>query len=510
MKKALFIILAALPLFTLAQQKCNYFDYVTIKTDKTQINTTQSDFGPSFVEDELWYSAYTAEEIEKLEKGKSKKIYYNLFSTPVDENGNLLTGKTARLAEASKNYHAGPVSYCEATKELFVTLSNYDNYEVRNKVYRKADLSLRIAILKHEDGNWKIKSEFPYNSSKYSVGHPAVSVTGDTLFFASNMPNGSGKTDIYMSVRDGENWGKPVNLGNKVNTSGDEMFPVILNSNILVYSSNGMGSGADLDFYYTCFSNEGFSNPMEVKDLNSDADDFGLTVHSNQQIGYYTSNKKDGEGNDDIYRVEFEGQYELELIVMDRNENIPVPDALVNFDDGVKGKLVDMLITRKLDKNSTIVATTEIPGYMNGSATITTKGKPYGIVKDTIWVEKVKVEQKIVLANIYFDFDKWDILPESEVELDDLVQILKDNPTWNIELGSHTDCRGTDQYNDELSQKRSDSVVDYIIGKGIAKDRIIAKGYGESELVNDCDDGVDCTEEEHRLNRRTEFKIVKM
>ena len=118
--------------------------------------------------------------------------------------------------------------------------------------------------------------------------------------------------------------------------------------------------------------------------------------------------------------------------------------------------------------------------------------------------------QIFVMENIYYDFDKWDILPESEIELDKLVKVMNDNPSWKVELGSHTDCRGNDAYNEKLSQKRSDSAVNYIVNSGIQKDRIIAKGYGESMLVNECDDGVQCTEEQHRKNRRTEFKILEM
>lgn len=149
-------------------------------------------------------------------------------------------------------------------------------------------------------------------------------------------------------------------------------------------------------------------------------------------------------------------------------------------------------------------------GYMNDSKTITTVGKPFGVIKETLYVEKVVVGQKFVMENIYYDFDKWDILPESEIELNKLVKVMNDNPSWKVELGSHTDCRGSDPYNKILSQKRSDSAVAYIISKGIAEDRIIAKGYGETELVNKCDDGVKCSEAEHRKNRRTEFKILEM
>lgn len=492
-----------------AQESCTFFDYVKFKTEKVPVNTSESDFGPAFVNNELWYSAFTSEEIEKLADGKTKDIFYNIFASPVDSKGNLKNDKSIQLTELGNNYHAGPVSWCSQTDELFVTLSNIENPEIRNKVYRKADVRLRIAIVKKENNAWKIDREFPHNSKSYSVGHPAISITGDTLVFASDMPEkGMGKTDLYMSVRDGEEWGEPVNLGASINTSENEMFPVIHN-NMLLYASNGLGKGEDLDLYYSCITADGFAEHVEIEDLNSDADDFGLTIHPAQEVGYYASNKSGGKGSDDILKVEFEGQYLLELEVLDRKTEKSIPDSKVSFNDGIKATLAGMLLKRNLKKNSTYTVTTDIPGYKNESMQISTIGKPFGVIKATIRIEREKVEQKIVLNNIFYDYNKWDILPESEKDLDDLVKILKDNPTWKAELGSHTDSRGTKRYNKVLSKKRSDSAVSYIISKGISEKRIRAKGYGETELINECSDGVDCTESKHRENRRTEFKILK-
>jgi outer membrane protein OmpA-like peptidoglycan-associated protein len=137
-------------------------------------------------------------------------------------------------------------------------------------------------------------------------------------------------------------------------------------------------------------------------------------------------------------------------------------------------------------------------------------GKPYGIIKDTLWIEKLEVKKKFVMENIFYDFDKWNILPESEIELNKLIKVMNDNPGWKVELSSHTDARGSDSYNMILSQKRSDSAVSYIVKSGISKDRIIARGYGETQLVNRCKNGVKCPDEEHRKNRRTEFQILEM
>jgi outer membrane protein OmpA-like peptidoglycan-associated protein len=289
------------------------------------------------------------------------------------------------------------------------------------------------------------------------------------------------------------------------------MFPFLMGGSVLFYASNKGNSGKeDFDIQYICKEGSSFSAPRIQNDFNTDQDDFGLIIHPNGKVGYFVSRREGGLGDDDIYKVTFKGEYSLELVVMDKKSLIPVPNPKVKFSDNVLAALAGVLLTRILPENSTLNVTSEVEGYQNSSKTITTVGKPYGIIKDTIWIEKVEVGQKFVMENIFYDYDKWDILPESEVELNKLIAIMKDNPSWKVELGSHTDARGSDSYNEILSQKRSDSAVGYIINNGIGKDRIIAKGYGESQLVNHCKNGVECTDEVHRQNRRTEFKILEM
>lgn len=512
MKKIVLMLFVTLPMFLAAQDDCNFFEFRKVKVEKTEINTTQSDFGPSIVNNQLWYSAYTQEEIDKLATGNSKNVFYNLYSSTIDKDGNVNAAKQPQLEKLSAGYHAGPASYCEKTKELFVTLSNYDNPEIRNKVYRKADIRLKIIIAKIINGDWQLVEEFPFNNPQYSVGHPSISITGDTLFFASNKPeSGSGETDLYMAVRKNGKWENPVNLGEKINSANDDMFPFYFDGGMLFFASNrGDSEPKNLDIYYSCLSGNGFEQPQKVNSLNTNADDFGLIIEPNGKFGYFASRREGGMGDDDIYKVEFTGEYNLQLVVMDKKTTKEIPNPKVNFSDNVSGTFSGNTIERPLSENESVTATTQIDGYQNSSVTISTSGKPFGLIKETIWVEKVEVGQKFVMENIFYDFDKWDILPASAVELDKLVKIMKDNPGWKVELGSHTDCRGSDSYNMKLSQKRSDSAVAYIVNHGISDNRIIARGYGETQLVNRCDDGVDCTEEEHRQNRRTEFKILEM
>ena len=515
MKGILLFLLGFVPVIITAQQKCMYFEkMVKLETEKTNINTSQSDFGPAFVERELWFSAYTDEEIKKLNNGSDKKIYYNLFTVPTDGSGNVQGNKTAIFTDISEGYHVGPVSYCEATGELFVTLSNFSNPEIHNKVYQKADIRLKVIVVKNVGGQWQQVGELPFNDPSYSVGHPSVTSSGDTLYFVSNIPDkGFGGTDIYMAVRKNGKWGEMKNLGDKINTAGNEMFPFIYKDRILIFASNGRHEAEDLDLFAAGLMGDKIMEPNAINDLNSDGDDFGFVIHPDDEIGYFCSNKTGGMGSDDIYKVNIEkipqGKYELELVVMDKKTMKPLEGARITF-GGVLQVLEGLLFKRELEKDQSYAVKTNIDGYMNDSKTISTAGKPFGVIRDTLWVEKVEVGMKFVMENIYYDFDKWDILPASAAELDKLVKVMKDNPGWKVELGSHTDCRGSDAYNLRLSQKRSDSAVDYIVSNGISRDRIIAKGYGETELVNRCDDGVPCSEAEHRQNRRTEFKILEM
>jgi outer membrane protein OmpA-like peptidoglycan-associated protein len=511
----LFLLMGIIPFCLMAQLNQNFPEDVTLRVEKTGINTQASDFGPAFVENELWFSAFTAEEISRLRQGKPNDVFYNIFASPVDEKGNLRGGKSMKLQEISAGYHAGPVSWCEATNELFVTLSNYENPEVKNVVFQKANIPLKIIILKKSGNNWEHAGELPFNSSTYSVGHPAISVTGDTLIFASNIPGkGLGGTDLYMSVRKNGMWGEMVNLGDKINSPGEDMFPYLHKGKILFYASNAKPGGqGKLDIFYSGLTAAGFDTPKALAELNSPEDDFGLVIHPDEETGYFVSQKAGGEGDDDIYKVlfEFEGEYDLELLVRDTKSFEPIPNVRVNFNDNQTIYTDNNgLIKRELEKVTDYTATSVLDGYMNESVSFTTKNKPFGTLKEVIQIEKVEVGQKFVMENIYYDFDKWDILPESEIELNKLVKVMNDNPSWTVELGSHTDSRGTHAYNEVLSQRRSDSAVNYIVSKGIPRDRITAKGYGESQLVNECADGVSCTEEQHRKNRRTEFTILGM
>ena len=596
MKKSYLFILLFFPLWGFGQQNNgSVFEDVSFSVGILNINSEASDFGPAIVNSELWYSAFSEKNIRKINQGNTKGVFYDLFIAPINPDGTVSAG-VVPITDLSEGFHEGPVSFCEKTGELFVTLSNAENPEVKT-VWIKQDVNtkLRLVVARFENSKWVIKEELPFNNPSYSVGQPSVSVTGDTLYFTSDIPDfGQGGTDIYMSVRQQGKWSSPINLGPTINTVQNEMFPFFNSDGTLIFASNGQKDGkGGLDLYYSCLKGQVFSSPQNLTELNTGYDDFGLVLSHNGQTGYFTSNRTGGKGDDDIYKINIKKVFTiLKGIVLDEYKSEIIPGALVVMNDcsgtkiagtksGDDGKfefkapigkclrltasaigceettkdvgtssyvelklkcgcnleliLLDIenskplkgsvrfcdgkeitsqgdgKILRTINCGLNCLVTAEATGYLNTSREIILEGKTKEkLVRDTIYLYKAEVNKTFELENIYYDYDKWNILPESGIELDKLVQILNDNKNLKVELGSHTDSRGSDSYNKWLSQKRSDSAVGYILQKGIDPSRIVAKGYGETLLINRCKNGIKCTDEEHRKNRRTEFKILSL
>jgi outer membrane protein OmpA-like peptidoglycan-associated protein len=554
------------------------------------INTIASDISPCFVGNQLYYSSVRKAWWGKKGRLRKNTAFYNQYQVPLGPGGKIVEGIGRKLVPGlGEDFHQGPVAYCEKTGELFVTESNTSDPDSVRRMVPRADIRLKLVIMGQKSGAWEKTGELPFNDKRYHYAHPAISATGDTLVFSSDMPGGRGQSDLYMSVRKAGQWGAPVNLGGAVNTSGDEVFPTLLPGGLLSFASNGHPGGYGfLDTWYTTFPKIG-----EVKNagdkINTQFDDFGLVIGPSLETGYLGSNRQ-GTGGDDIFRVdiiwhirtvggvvldavsgqplggsqlrvldcsgkqlkafaadskgafktglEADGCYQVEaakegylkgiesvgdnnyveirlkreagyqLLVVDALDKKAIEGAIVGCKGNILGQTGAQGLLR-LDAYGTSGCRLELAaeGYLK-------QGHDYGLREgqgmrvDTVQLYRKEVGKKFVLQNIHYDYDKWDILPESATELDKLAQAMQDNPGVRVELGSHTDSRGNDQYNMRLSQKRSDSAVKYILAKGIDASRIKAKGYGETQLVNRCKNGVDCPDQEHRQNRRTEFKII--
>jgi len=576
----------------------------TIRT--VPINSPQADLGMSVLDELLLFSSARGEGVGGSRSyAWDNEPFLNLYSA-------LLKGETAEepmvmRKDVNSRYHDGTVSYDSTAKRMYFTRNNLF-YGVQSKSER-GDLNLGIYytnVLTGEFGQpeWSALIPASFNDPEFNYGHPAVSSGGQRLFFVSDRPGGQGGTDIWFCEKLGEQWGTPQNMGTKVNTPGDEMFPFLRRDSTLFFSSTGQPGLGGLDLFRTKLRADG---PGAIFNLgypmNTHYNDHSLML-INDSAGFFSSDRPGGQGSDDIYgctvrppmvflagRVidsvtkqpiegativlkdetgehvkrytltssaggrfsidaeyheryllvaNMNGYYQLEMTVLtdsDPLEEIVVEmkkyDYLANgtvfngeTDEpmaGVKVVLTDAagdtlasLITDASGKyefplkpETDYRVKADKQGFFKQSAKVSTKGKASSAITTDFRLFPLKVDQVVRLDNIFYDFNKADIRPDAALELDKLVATLMENPTVKIELSSHTDCRGKDAYNLSLSERRAKSAADYVISKGIAKDRLKSKGYGKSKPAVDCK-CEKCTDAEHEQNRRTEFKVLAM
>jgi outer membrane protein OmpA-like peptidoglycan-associated protein/tetratricopeptide (TPR) repeat protein len=429
--------------------------------------------------------------------------------TPID----LIYAEPALFSDdLNDNYHDGTVTFSPDGNTIYFTRTVQER--VPKDEDRFSTYYLKIYSSNFDGENWSEPEEFFLNSDKYSVGHPALSPDGNCLFFASDMPDGQGGTDIYMCKNEGEGWSQAVNLGPTINTAFDEMFPFMDEEKTLYFASEGHLGYGGLDIFYTGKTDEDWMEPVNMKaDVNSSYDDFGISTDINLGTGLFSSNRPGGIGLDDIYAFELAKKMLMICGKVVDPENNPLPGATVFFLNETRS---EVLI---LKSDSTGTYCTEVEAETD--YTILGKKTLYmddctllaidedAVNPNDLVLTPYELDSAYKIENIYYDLDKYYIRPDAEPPLDELLEVMREHPI-NIELSSHTDCRASDAYNKELSQKRAESAVRYIVLQGIDPARMAAKGYGETMLVNECADGVQCTEEQHQLNRRTEFKIVSM
>jgi outer membrane protein OmpA-like peptidoglycan-associated protein len=488
------------------------FDPLSVRMSEVKINTVKSDFGPAVIGNFIYFTSFRDELMNKPEKDVKESEFYDLYRATINDSGNVTTTREP-VEEFITRFHDGPVSWCAKTGELFITQSNYVDPDVVYKPFRNEDIKLRIVIAKENTGVWDVQEEFPYNNPKYSVGHPAINESGDTLIFASDMPGGFGSTDLYCSVRKNNQWSEPKNMGPQINTNGKEEFPFITGKSydgrFLIFASTGHLSSGGFDLFYKNLHSPESEIGHFQSPINSLADDFGMTLPENVEYGYMSSNRP-GTGSDDIYKLTFDKyiDYLLEVYILDAKSWKPILGAEVDFCNIKSSKTgADGMVSIRFKKNSVCDVKASAFGYKENHKNISIASPKQGIViRDTIFLD-LMVNEKIVLRNIYYDFDKWDILPESAAQLDQLVGLMKQNPEMKLELGSHTDERGSVPYNIKLSQRRAESAVSYIVSKGIDQSKIKAIGYGKSQLIYKSTPDHKCTPTEHRENRRTEIFI---
>ncbi len=382
------------------------------------------------------------------------------------------------------------------------------------------------------DGKWSEPTELSFNNISYSVGHPTLSEDGKTLYFSSNMPGGYGGSDIYKSSYDGTNWGEPINLGKTINTPGNEVFPYISNKGKLYFSSQGHQTLGGLDVFMSDNNGGVWSAPVNLAyPMNSSQDDFAIAINDNDTTGYISSNRS---GVDQIYEyIQVPTTFVVEGIAslkagLEPMEGVNI--TLINKTDGDTARVTtgkDGKFKFNLLPAKSYVLQGTKDGYFNVSESFETgKKAEQKTINLKFEIDEIvesesgtgsgnpadgseTASKTYDVGNVFYDYDKAEIRPDARPTLDKLVKLLNDNPKINIEIQSYSDSRGSASYNQALSNRRAAAVVNYLAGKGIAQKRLQSKGFGESQPVNKCVDGVECTEAEHQKNRRTEFIVLK-
>lgn len=554
--------------------------------------------------------------------------------------GNVSSGKRNNYADRAltesdrmsgpinSKYHEGPVAFFKDGRRVIFTRNN-----MKGGSPKKSDdgiIKLKMYSAEAKKDSWANIAELPFNSDQYSTGHPSLSADEKLLFFVSDMPGGFGGTDIYVSKYEGSGWGAPINLGDKINTPGNEMFPFVDEIGNLYFSSDGHPGLGDLDIFYVRM--EGTGPKGKVTNLgmpvNSSKDDFGIITDGQRKTGYFSSNRKEGGDDDDIYKFdrECEAGCELLIAVYDADTKMPLDHSKITFTDD-KGNeqtvetdaegivKMDNIVTNhdyafKATKegynpntvtymteecdtetprleiplqrpgldSSGLIARDRVPSSLRPDAKtciirgkvkmLSSKAPMEGVLvtlknecdgttltaysdkdgnfeftgvegcdytlqgKKDEFGSKSSLLQKfncndaanvvpeiymfkegdvVEIENIYFDYGKHYIRRDARAGLDKLVDIMREYPNMKIELRSHTDSRSSKEFNQRLSDNRAKSTAEYLFKRGISRSRILDyKGFGESQLVNGCADGVKCPEADHQLNRRTEIKVVQL
>ena len=361
----------------------------------------------------------------------------------------------------------------------------------------------------------------PVNDEVYSTGHPALSPDNKKLFFVSDRLNGFGQTDIYeVDILENNKYSNPKNLGKNINTEGREMFPFVSKDSTFYFSSDGHLNLGLLDVFKSNIIKDSISEPQNLgAPYNSGYDDFAYFIDPSiyNKRSYLSSNRPGGKGNDDIYTVYSKiCSQKIKGTTRDKKTNKILSNSTVKLIDET-GKIIEEIFSNEegeyefdLKCNKTYTVIGSIIAYSDDKVVINTDDKNGIITEQDLFLESLIRGNQIVIKPIFFDYAKWNIRTDAGYELENIVDVLRINPTMVIKIEAHTDSRGRDNFNMRLSDKRAKSTRDYILSRGIDPMRIeSAIGFGESQLLNKCSNGVKCTPEEHQINRRSYFYIVK-
>jgi outer membrane protein OmpA-like peptidoglycan-associated protein len=489
--------------------------------DKVSANTSYSDFGPSYLNDQVVFaSSVPGNQGEDIHKWNDQP-FTDLYVADVNVDGDLFNPRPL-LGDVNTRYHETSPTFTKDGKTMYFTRNNFND----GKKGKDQDKTLKLKIYKatnNGDGNWTNVIELPFNNKEYSSAHPALSPDEKRLYFVSERPGGIGLSDLwYVDILENDAFSEPKNLGNKINTEARESFPFISENNNLYFSSDGRSGYGGYDVFKVAINENGeLGNTTNLGEpTNGPMDDFGFIMDESKRLGYMTSNREGNEGsiNDDIYIVREQCDITLSGNVFDVDTEELLPGAVVTISDENNEVLDTMQVgadaqfsfTAECEQKYTIRATKE--GYGPFERFVQTENKT-AVIDIPVPLESLDpcppndLGCRLTLLPIYFDLDKSNSRPDAAVELAKILVAMQEYPSLVIHIESHTDSRATNAYNMQLSNRRALSTMNWLINKGVDATRLSAQGYGEERLTNNCSDGVPCTEENHQLNRRSMFII---
>ena len=494
------------------------------------INSKYSDYGSTIVDNKLIFtSARDTGGVGQRKHAWTGEHFTNLYAAGV--NGELIPSNPVRYdANVNSKFHEATPVFTIDGNTMYFTRNNYLDGK-KGKDANKVTL-LKIYKATLVNNRWTNVTELPFNSNNFSTAHPALSPDEQTLYFVSDRPGTIGQSDLYkVAINSNGTYGEPINLGVEINTEGRETFPFVTKDNQLYFASDGHPGLGGLDVFTTKINNDGSFGEVENDgaEVNSPKDDFGYYRDSEINKGFFSSNRDGGLGSDDIYRFTSKDKCKqilkgivtdsatgetlagVQLILLNKQYKViaeTTSDASGYYTFDVNCRKTYFVRANKKDYTSkeTKLRTAEVTGETKLDIQLESSICRVAVGDDLGKCFSIKM--------IYFDLDKSNIRKEAALDLAKILDVLIQNPTMKLDIRSHTDCRQTAKYNMALSDRRAKATIAWLVSKGIDSSRLTGRGYGESQLINDCGceptNASNCTEEQHQMNRRSEFIITAL
>ncbi|WP_158962998.1 OmpA family protein [Myroides fluvii] len=488
-------------------------------------NSESSDYGASLLGNRLIFtSARASEEMKNKVHNWTNQRYTKLYATTIGEDGSF--GDPVLFAKeiASKELNMGTAIFTKDGNTMYFT-SNNGSVGGKKAQYNEEESSLLkiYKTRKQSDGTWGTLEALPFNLDGYNTAHPALTPDEKWMYFVSDRQGSLGQSDLFrVSLYDTGRFGTVEHLGDKVNTAGRETFPFISSDYMLYFSSDGHPGFGGLDLYKVKINRDGqLGVPTNLgSDINSAFDDFGIYIDAATKKGFVSSNKTGGVGSDDVYLfVEKPCFQMIDGVVTDLESHkaishveIAIYDHMEKQIDVVQADELGYYHSEKLACGQQYRIHVSKEGYFAKDFTVAVDRK----IQQRVNIELEIIEKgddlfkKLKLSPIHFDFDSSTIRPDAAIELMKVVNTMLEHPKLELDVRSHTDSRGDDGYNMKLSERRAQATIQWMISKGVKASRLTGRGYGESQLVNHCSNKVDCTDEQHEENRRSEFIILNL